>query len=360
MRDPLIAVLGGYGAVGATAVRRLAALGHRRLRVGGRSRDRAAALCAELPGAQPFAVDAEDPLALGEFCAGTQLVVNCAGPSYRLLDTVARAARAAGASYVDAAGDLPAHRALLAREDAGFGGRTALFSAGIMPGLTGLLPRLIAGAGDRLDSYAGGAVRITPASALDILLAQGPDFGEPMASWRHGQAVPRSLAPRRGVQPAGFPEPVDAMPYLTTECARLAADLGLAELRAHAAYPSEAIPTALAMAWADDPRYLPEHAAALTAAANADLRDRTPYYVLAFQTRTAHGVVRSLTLRIGDPYHVSGLMAALAAHAVLAGRTPPGAHFTADVLDPGHVMEALRGDPLVHFLDLSSSRAGTP
>ncbi|RBM06856.1 saccharopine dehydrogenase NADP-binding domain-containing protein [Streptomyces sp. PT12] len=360
MRDPLIAVLGGYGAVGATAVRRLAALGHRRLRVGGRSRDRAAALCAEVPGAQPFPVDAEDPRALREFCVGSQLVVNCAGPSYRLLDTVARAARAVGAHYVDAAGDLPAHRALLAHENPDVGGHTALFSAGVTPGLTGLLPRLIAGPGDRLDAYVGGAVRITPASAIDILLAQGPDFGEPMASWRHGQVAPRTLAPRRRVQPTGFPEPVDAMPYLTAESARLAAHLGLAELRAHAAYPSDAIPTALALAWADDPRHLPEHAAALTAAASADLRDRTSYYVLAFQARTARGVVRSLTLRIGDPYHVSGLTAALAAHAVLADRSPPGAHFAADVLDPWQVMEALRGDPLVHSLDLTSSTAGIP
>ncbi|TDC24420.1 hypothetical protein E1265_09720 [Streptomyces sp. 8K308] len=82
--------------------------------------------------------------------------------------------------------------------------------------------------------------------------------------------------------------------------------------------------------------------------------------MLTFQARAGQGVGRSLTLRIGDPYHVSGLTAALAANAVLADRTPPGAHFAADVLDPGPVAEALRGDPLVHSLDLTSSRVGTP
>jgi hypothetical protein len=354
MPDPRIAVLGGYGAVGATAVRRLGAYGYERLRIGGRNPARAQALCTGLNHAEAAHVDCEDPRSLKEFCADADVVVNCAGPSYRILDTVARAARAAGAHYVDAAGDVPAHRALIAHDGPAFAGRTAVFSAGLMPGLTGLLPRLIAEPGDWMDSYAGGAVRITPASAADILLAQGPDFGESLAAWSQGRVTSRALAPLRRVRLEEFPEPVDAMPFLTTESTRLAARLRLGEVRCYSVYVSEAIPTALAMAWADDPALLRDHAAPLAEAAASDLHGRTPYYVLAFRTHAAPAPPRSLTLHTSDPYHLSGVVVALTTRTVLRGQIGAGVHFAAEALEPRGIADALRGDPLVDSLTLTT------
>ncbi|MDX2936123.1 hypothetical protein [Streptomyces ipomoeae] len=46
---------------------------------------------------------------LDSFLSHGRLVVNCAGPSYRVLDTVARAVLRHGLDYVDAAGDAPLH-----------------------------------------------------------------------------------------------------------------------------------------------------------------------------------------------------------------------------------------------------------
>ncbi|MEU5845323.1 saccharopine dehydrogenase NADP-binding domain-containing protein [Saccharopolyspora shandongensis] len=343
MADRLIATLGGYGEVGATAVRRLVESGYDRIRVGGRNPDRGRARFADLHGIEPSYVDLSDRESLDEFCAGADLVLNCAGPSYRILDVVARAALRAGAHYVDVAGDVPARRAL----GSTFGDRAAVFSAGLMPGLTGLLPRLIAGPGDRLEINVGGAVRMTPASAADILLAQGPDFGESLARWRGGAMVSRALSPRRGIRLPGFPEPVDAMPFLPTESVRLAAELCVEELSFYTAYASEAIPTALAMAWADDPEYRDDHAEMLIQAAASDLRERDPYYILTARTETS-----SVTLRTGDPYQLSGVVAALTTDAALRGKISPGAHFADSVLDPAETAEALRHDPLVHSLTL--------
>jgi hypothetical protein len=301
-------------------------------------------------------VDWRDPVSLAAFCADADLVLNCAGPSYRLLDTVARAAWAAGAHYVDTAGDIPAHRALLAGGHGGAGDRVAVLSAGLTPGLTGLLPRLVARPGDRLDVYAGGAVRVTPVSAVDILLSQGPDFGESFAVWRDGRVVPRALTPQRGVRLPGFPEPVDAWPFLSTEAARLAAGLGLAELRNHVVYASPAIPTALALAWADDPAHLEDHAPSLVAAADDDLRGRSPYHVLTCRARPAAdgaAPARTLTLHTVDPYDLSGVVAALAARAVLRGGIEPGVHLAADVLDPRFTANALPADAAALALSLT-------
>jgi NAD(P)-dependent dehydrogenase (short-subunit alcohol dehydrogenase family) len=351
MADQLIAVLGGYGEVGATAVRRLCEHGYGRIRVGGRNPSRARALLGDLPQREMSYVDVDNPGSLKKFCSDAHLVLNCAGPSYRILDTVARAAREADAHYVDVAGDVPAHRAL----GATFGDRTAVFSAGLMPGLTGLLPRLIASPGDRLDIHVGGAVRMTPASAADILLAQGPDFGESLARWRGGVVESRALTPLRGVRLPGFPEPVDAMPFLPTESIRLADGLGLDELRFYTAYVSEAIPTALAMAWADDPEFRDDYIEMLTQAATSDLRERDPFYVLTARASSITRASWSLTLHTGDPYQLSGVLAALTARAVLQEKINPGVHFADHVLDPADIAEALHRDPLVQSLSIQES-----
>ncbi|MEV4246377.1 saccharopine dehydrogenase NADP-binding domain-containing protein [Streptosporangium canum] len=132
---PVIAVLGCYGAVGGAVVRRLRAAGAGPLRLGGRDLDRVRALIGTGSGGpagaeaatggavtgaavtdvggmearagadEAVAVDLRDAAALAAFCEGCHVVVNCAGPSSRILDTVARAALAAGAHYVDVAGD---------------------------------------------------------------------------------------------------------------------------------------------------------------------------------------------------------------------------------------------------------------
>src|SRR5438445_7441516 len=97
----MIGVLGASGAVGAAAVDWLRQLGHGPLRLGARRPWTAA------PGEQVMTVDATDPRSLAAFCQDTRVVLNCAGPSYRLLDQVADAALTAGADYVDSAGDGP-------------------------------------------------------------------------------------------------------------------------------------------------------------------------------------------------------------------------------------------------------------
>lgn len=341
----VVGLLGGAGAVGRAAAERLAGVGE--LRVGGRNPDRAAAV----PGGVPVRVDLHDPAGLAAFCAGCDVVLNCAGPSHLVLDGVARAALAAGAHYVDAAGDLPALRALGPVRD-----RAAVFSAGLTPGLSGLLPRLLADpAPRRLDVHVGGAAALGEMGARDMLAAHGPEFGTPLAVWRDGRAVP-GARPLHGVALPGFPGRVHAYPFVSAEAARLAEACGVDELRAHTVYASENVPRALAAAWADgspDEGPADRHVSALIAAAEADLARTAPYSTLLFQTvPRGTGAPRRLTLRTSDPNALSGAVAALAVRDVLAGRIPPGAHLAADRLDPAAVLDRLRADPAVTAADL--------
>ncbi|MBG0832713.1 saccharopine dehydrogenase NADP-binding domain-containing protein [Planomonospora sp. ID67723] len=357
----MIGVLGATGAVGRTAAGRLAALGAGGLRLGGRDAARAAEVAETLPApAEVVRVDLTDPDELARFCAGCRIVVNCAGPTYRVLDTVARAAFAAGADYVDIGGELAAKDALsggaVPRE------RTAVFSAGVMPGLSGLLPRLLAKGRPprRLDVYVGGAAVFTPLSAVDALLTRGPRFGVPMAAWREGAVTP--LAPLHGVRLPGFPEPVHAWPYLTTEAQTLAAECGADEVRSYNVFVSDRIPHALSAAWAAVPdvhaapiETLRPYAAEVVRASVLDNAGFGAFYVMLFTARPHRGAPAGPTrvlLTAVDSYALSGVVMALTARTVLAGRVPPGAHLAAEVLDPDATVTALRDDPLVTQLSV--------
>ncbi|RNG36062.1 saccharopine dehydrogenase NADP-binding domain-containing protein [Streptomyces botrytidirepellens] len=353
-----IGVLGGYGAVGSAVVRRLHRAGTGPLLVAGRDTARATALVRSLDHAGPpveaLAVDLDDPASLDLFTARCRLIVNCAGPSYRVLDTVARAALRGGADYVDAAGDDPVSIRLQA--DCGWrawltAGRTAILSAGALPGLSGLLPRHLAADTDhpvRLDAYLGGVASLTPAAAGDVLLSHGPEHGTPAAAWREGGVRQRTLEPRRDLSLVAFPQPVDAFPFLSTEAERLARALGIDQVNWYTIFGGDRLPEELAMAWAlgsADPTDL------VTAAAD-DVRRHGSWYGQEFHlwTGTTDGPpTHTLTLRAEDSYELSGFLTAATAQALLKGRIPPGVHFAAEVLDPRGTTEALSTDPAAHI-----------
>lgn len=365
---PLVGVLGATGAVGATATARLAAHGFR-LRVGGRRPDALAELAARLDGATSLEVvptDLADAEALASFCLGCALVAGCAGPTYLVLDRVARAAWAAGADYVDIGGELAACDEITGAGRSGrppapqLAERTAVFSCGVMPGLSGLLPRMLSAdrALRRLDIYVGGAAVFTPLSAVDALLTRGERFGAQLSSLRNGQVVTSALAPLRGVDLPGFPVPMHAWPYLTTEAQALGATAGIAEVRSYNAFVSDRLPTALATAWAllpEDagPVELAAHAQSVVEASELDRGDHGQFYVMLFTSRPVPGErpgPSRLVLRATDSYALSGWVVARAARTVLGGGVPPGAHLASQVLDPLATVEGLANDPLVDSL----------
>ncbi|GAA3983110.1 NAD-dependent dehydratase [Thermobifida alba] len=361
--QPLVGLVGASGAVGAQAARALRGLGRTRLRLGGRRAAPLRALAAELgAGAEARPVDLDDAAALADFCSGCAVVVNCAGPSYRIVDRVARAALAAGADYVDVTGDAPVHARL--SRDGLAGRRTAVLSAGVLPGLSALLPRWAArGRLERVVAYTGGLERCTEAAAADLLLSlpgsarQAAVFGEPLAVWRAGRRVPRALQARDGVRAPFFPEEAFVQPFLTGEAERLAAALGLREVQWHTVHPGPRTRAVLTGAAGRPDGADGATAARLRAAADLDLAGRTPYYLLVFQlTERVEGKVRErcLVVRTADSYRLSGRVAAVAAHEVLRGAVPPGLHYACDVLDPRTTVRLLFDDAdagTLHLLD---------
>jgi Saccharopine dehydrogenase NADP binding domain len=358
-----IGVIGAYGGVGRAAVRRLAAAGAGPLRVGGRRLDLARHLAAEQPGgdAQPAWVDAGCADSLERFCAGCRLVVNCAGPSHELVDTVARAAWSAGADVVETGGDDPVHERLSGLDAAG---RTAVVSAGMMPGLSGLLPRCLASGFDRpvrLTAYAGGRGRLTPAAASDYLAALGDGAGEPLAAWRRGRRVARALAPLRDVALPLFPERVTGHPFLSTELERVARALGLDEVDWYNVVDGTHLPAALArLQGVAREGVTPEAAQEVVRASELDRFGRSPYQLMVMEMAGEAGgvpVCRTLFLRARDGIELSGAVTALAALAVLRGQVPPGVHRAAETLTPPAWWDRLRSLPEVQALQVMEGTA---
>ncbi|MCA1190686.1 NAD-dependent epimerase/dehydratase family protein, partial [Saccharopolyspora sp. 6V] len=157
----VVGVVGGRGDVGSHAVRALRGRGCA-VRIGGRSAP---------SGPEERVVDFRSKSTVDEFCAGLDVLLNCAGPSREIGDALAVAAHRAGADYVDVAGDEALHALL---DPAG--PRVAVLSAGLRPGLTGLFPRAVAAELDRVDAlevHFGLLDRFTEVAAADYLHGVG-------------------------------------------------------------------------------------------------------------------------------------------------------------------------------------------
>lgn len=352
-----VAVLGATGVVGRAAVRMLTRLGIEELRLGARDLTRAEP-AAFPPGAELRRVDAADPDSLAGFCAGTRLVLNCAGPSYLLLDRVARGALAAGSDYVDVSGDGPTHRLLDGSPL--LEGRTAVLSAGMLPGLANVVPRVLADdlTGARLVVYAGGIEPFAAASAGDLALSLDSSdadhwYGETLAAWSGGRRRRNVLPVREGVEVAGFPGRVTTMPFLTADAERLARSAGLAELHWHNVFVGSALRLTLTRlrgrvrgggdsAPGPDAAALASIVEEIGAAAELDLAGLDPFYLMAF---TVHrpGRTDTAVLRTPSSFGLTAATAAYAVEAVLSGAVAPGLHYADEVLDPRGLLDGVTG-----------------
>lgn len=363
----LVAVLGAGGGVGLHTARQLMRSGAR-LRLGARRPETVRSVVSPDAGtagatAEVVAVDLWDDAALAAFCAGASVVVNCAGPSYEVVDRVALAALASGAHYVDPGGDVPLWRALSHEQWAGRG-LAAVINAGLMPGLTSVLPHWLAdGLVERrsLTAYVGLLDRMTPVGAAEYLLTLAGEHGEAMAAWREGRRRSRALGPASGVRVPFFSSPVDLQPYLSLETERLASSLGLSDVDWWNVFDGEGhVLRTLARLQADGPGGdLAASAAVLCEAAELDLFGRTPYQTLVFQLDgvTGDGIEERHTalLRGTDTYALTAAVASFSASRLLEDAVPPGAHHVQDAVEADALCAWLREQPEVTVLERFTS-----
>jgi hypothetical protein len=341
-----IGVVGGYGAVGRSLCRELQADRQIRLRIGGRSAVDACAPVGDNDAEIEYRrLDVQDSSLLKSFCAGCDVIVNCAGPANAVSERIGCAAFNAGAHYVDTASS---NRFRLPD-----GPRAALISAGMYPGLTGLLPRLLAeqefDTVSELTAFVGGCDTLSKIAAIDYLESLEDGLGTANVIWRDGIRIPERSSSGQIMSVPFFPRPVTLQPYLIPETEQLAASLGLSILRWYSVFDGEHVVSALPAAARK------KDGDALVRAAELDAFGRERYQILLFEmTGMAGGrhAVRTLRLRACGGAELTGVAAACGVKAFLGNMIPRGIHEFAQVMNPGFVVEHLAHTAAVSALTI--------
>lgn len=350
----LIGVLGASGDVGLASARALLSLGVNELRLGGRDPGNGARCLASLQQQWPearlqwTAVDFNDAAALTGFARGCGVLLNCAGPSWRLADRAARAALQADAHYVDAAGEMTL-------EPHQWRNRCAVLGGGLQPGLTGLLPRWLAEQAFTqvlgLTSYFGLRDHFTAVAADDFLQGAVDGTNEPLAAWRNGRCS-RALTRSQDVLLPCFPGQVHVLPYLNQEGERLAVDLRLEIGQWFNVITDGHVLKALDLAHS-----LPRADAVqrLCEASRLDLSGQAPFVTLLLQLDglwEGQARTRSLVLSGAGNAALTGAMAAATVVSVADGEITAGCHYAAQALPPAASLERLQRTSAIRALNL--------
>ncbi|MFH8798212.1 saccharopine dehydrogenase NADP-binding domain-containing protein [Streptomyces sp. NPDC017936] len=346
---PMIGILGGYGRVGAAAARFLADGGGYRLRIGGRSADRAWRFTRRLGDcAEAAVVDARDSQSLMHFVRGCDTVLDCSGTAFSLRGRVRAAVLAAGVHYVGMTDDGGSRTPS--------GPCSAVLFTGLSGTLAGWVPRWLADGLDsatRFSGWWGGLGAIPPHTAVSCLLGKRravdlPGDGHPEdcptcdGQGSRGEEtldVPQALA-----SPAEPPaHAVAVRRVLPEELRQQAYLLRLREARWHEVLKGPGVPAfldrfALRGPAAGEDRALMAAARELARASLRDAAGSSPYQVMYGTldgTRAdGAGVRRSALLHCTDVTGLVGVFASITAHEVTRGRVPSGVHVMAATLPP--------------------------
>ncbi|QDR79898.1 saccharopine dehydrogenase NADP-binding domain-containing protein [Sporomusa termitida] len=339
----MIGVIGGYGDVGLQAVRMLQKWGKVRLKIGGRNPAEARKnLGVEFAETEWVPVDAENVQSVEHFLAGCELVINCTGPSSRLGGRVAGMCLAKGCHHIDAG----VNKELESLHGAPYN-TISLYAAGAVPGLSGLLPRWLAKSFDQLESmlcYIGSLDRFTASAAEDYLAGASGRGNKPLAAWQNGSCRLSVLRRRERIQLPFFAREVTLYPYFDQEAEFVASSLLLNNGEWYIASDGKQVSSLLEEVCG---QFLTERETAirrLCRASEIDSAGRQRYINFIIQlSGKINGcrIDRTLVLQADRPAVLTGLAAAAAGMAVLAGEIPPGVCPLAEIVDPCSVVTRL-------------------
>ncbi|ESA36655.1 saccharopine dehydrogenase [Leptolyngbya sp. Heron Island J] len=197
-----IGVIGAYGQTGVVVVSELLKRTDCTLLIGGRDTQKVHHLV-QVMGERVTGkvIDIDDRETLSEFCASCAIVVNCAGPSYAILDKVAQVAKEYNCHYVDPGGyeyvleQLQPDQTEIVDKKLSF-----LLSAGWMPGLLEIFPMYVEACAvqyfdelNSLDIYYGDPSAWSIAGALDQVDFIQRYSHKSTGIFSHGEWQPKSF-----------------------------------------------------------------------------------------------------------------------------------------------------------------------
>lgn len=356
MTNQRIGIVGGYGRVGLETAQYLVKTTDYDIMIGGRSIRKADETATNL-GARVSArmVDIDDQSALDAFCRECGLVINCAGPSWRVLDRVAIAALRQGVHYVDPGGYDLLYDALADKqgklEEKGL---TFIMGAGLLPGLSGLFPSHIAQSRfdhvKYLEIYYVGHDRWTFNSAYDIAGSLEDPGNRGMAYYKNGEMKKAGLfsLSKKLVLPTPIGK-IRVFMIFTQELKSVIETNGIETAYAYGTNSGRRVPMVMAYIKIFKQNRTHEQrllsANLIVKAAEKDMRKKDPCFMVhTIMEGEKDGRQKKLTatLSFKDTYKPTGIVAANTARFVMEGAvTEPGRFFLAESVDAQLFMAAL-------------------
>ena len=315
----MIGIIGGYGEVGIHACRLLQQCQAQPLKIGGRNPEKGKRdFGNSFPEAIWEQVDMHNEESLGRFAETCDLVLNCAGPSYRVSKRIARICIEKGCHFVDAGFERGMEDLQLIKD-----GQTVLYAAGATPGLSGLLPLWFSRQFDKVNNaltYTVSLDKFTPTGAEDYLEGVLDETNAPMAAWRNGAVMHGILKRESGVTLPFFEHEITAYPIFDNETLHIAKKLGLNDGRWYFATVGDKLPLALDAASINYQKAPQATIEKLCLASSLDIAGRTPYFNQLIQFEgTIDGVstVKTAVMKSQGIGKVTGAVSAACAIAIL-------------------------------------------
>ncbi len=354
-----IGIIGFSGSVGQAAVRFLK--DKYPLRCGSRSGNKEHAHSHEYIDYRQ--VDIYDQEALETFCTGCTIILNCAGPSYSIIDRVAQAAEKVGAHYVDAFGADLLEKKFMQQELTNI----MILSAGSFPGLSGILPRLLAQEGfdqiEKVIGYAGGEETYSKGAAADLMLSSIYGFGTANAFYKNKEIVRDTVQPEKiNVTIYGEEKEIYTQRYITNETIRLAKKLQITEAHWHNMYPNKAVfsllqQACIRLAMKNTSEHLHQIIDELMERLTVFPVRQTWYTVIIemIGKYQQQPIRRKAQLLSQNSFMISGIICALSVEAIIEGMVHEnGVYWAYDILNPTIVMRELRVQGAIEDFSITS------
>lgn len=357
MKAPFVGIIGCGGAVGSVACNIL----HRSFNIrGGQRRHPTGPSIADID--EWMRVDVYNPESIANFCSGCNVILNCAGPSYRIGDRIALAAIRAGASYVDVFGADYLEKSLLKKKKITKG--MIVLSAGVFPGLSGVLPLWLFGRGfesvETISSFGGGREYSSLGAAADLLLSSIAGFGIPDAYWLNGDIFRKTKNFSEAVSLPGFKGDVYAQDFLTSEFIKLSKRLGLREAHWHVVYADKHILDTVSTCCYEllsdsSDASLDRTVNELVSVVSMAMNGRIPWYTMMTELQgIKQGKVKRerAILKSSNSYKLSGVVAAATVESVLRKNTSEGIYWAFEIIDNDELISKIKEDNETDYLEV--------
>ncbi|CAI3958839.1 NADP-dependent (Lys9) (PDB:1E5L) [Commensalibacter communis] len=273
------------------------------------------------------------------FCENCHIIINCIGPSYRILDQIASVALEVGTHYIDPSGDETLYNLLVSHENQN---TSAILAAGMLPGLSGLLPRDLAENFDEIDQivgYSGGIDYFSPAGAEEFIVSLSNGFGRGGACIRAGGIKSSPYSPFVSRELSGV-LPFDAYPFISNEFVHICKDLSIKHGDwFNIFFDKHVIDYISVIAMSNNKTELVpnEFVEGLIKANALDTVGRTPFQLLAIEIqgkRCGQSCIMSSIIHAGSGAKLSASVSASAALAICKDDIPIGTYYAANILSP--------------------------